>query len=228
MKPIAKNQFIGTYTIKESICDALIDLFKKTPVETDLELLNKPAEDTIFMKTHNHNHPVKKATNLYFRNDILTNSKIIGTPSEHIIEPITNYSMALNRCLHKYSEELCFDTPDLGGKLWASYFRPLIWEAMIIQYYQPGGGFTEWHSERAFESNYRREYVFMTYLNDVPDGGTEFYYQDLKVNAEKGKTLIWPAHYTHMHRSQVSHTQEKYIVTGWVSFPDTEKGQVKD
>ena len=32
-----------------------------------------------------------------------------------------------------------------------------------------------------------RHMVFMTYLNDVSDGGeTEFYHQDVKVKAEKG------------------------------------------
>ena len=31
--------------------------------------------------------------------------------------------------------------------------------------------------------------VFMTYLNDVPDAGTHFKYQDLTTPAEKGLTL---------------------------------------
>ena len=33
----------------------------------------------------------------------------------------------------------------------------------------------------------------MTYLNDVKDGGTEFMYQNIKTQAEKGLTLIWPS-----------------------------------
>ena len=59
----------------------------------------------------------------------------------------------------------------------------------------------------------------MTYLNDVEDKGeTEFVLQNLKVKAEKGKTLIWPADWTHTHRGIISPTQEKYIVTGWFNF----------
>ena len=42
MKDIAKNNFIGTYKIKESICDDLIDLFKKTPIETNMLLIDQP------------------------------------------------------------------------------------------------------------------------------------------------------------------------------------------
>ena len=56
----------------------------------------------------------------------------------------------------------------------------------------------------------------MTYLNDVPDGGgTEFaYYPELKVNAKKGLTLLWPTDFTHTHRGVISQ-HEKYIITGW-------------
>ena len=57
----------------------------------------------------------------------------------------------------------------------------------------------------------------MTYLNDVPDGGTEFFYQKVISPAKKGLTVIWPAEFTHLHRGQVS-KREKYIITGWYNF----------
>ena len=58
----------------------------------------------------------------------------------------------------------------------------------------------------------------MTYLNDIPDGGgTEFkFYPDVKIQAKKGLSLIWPTDFTHTHRGVVSE-YEKYIVTGWVN-----------
>ena len=60
----------------------------------------------------------------------------------------------------------------------------------------------------------------MTYLNTVPDGGTEFVYQNKVIQAVKSKTLIWPADWTHTHRSQISSTTEKYIITGWINTVD--------
>jgi hypothetical protein len=94
-----------------------------------------------------------------------------------------------------------------------------------IQYYPPGGGFKVWHWERDSAHNYRGEInydrclVFMTYLNDVTDGGeTEWYYQKIKIKPKKGLTVIWPSDFTHLHRGVVSPTQEKYIVTGWFVF----------
>ena len=55
----------------------------------------------------------------------------------------------------------------------------------------------------------------MTYLNDVPDGGTAFYHQKIETKAEKGLTLIWPSTWTHTHKGIISPTSEKQIVTGW-------------
>ena len=94
-------------------------------------------------------------------------------------------------------------------------------EAWNIQYYKPKEGYLNWHCERSCYQSDQRALVFMTYLNDVNDGGeTEFYYQKRKVKAVKGKTLIWPTDFTHLHRGIVSPTEHKYIATGWFNFFD--------
>lgn len=94
-----------------------------------------------------------------------------------------------------------------------------IFDNVKIQYYKPNEGFYKWHIENdGTDPIIQRHLVFMTYLNDVDDGGTEFYYQGLKTKAEKGLTLIWPAGWTHPHRGVISNTKEKYIVTGWFDF----------
>ena len=94
-------------------------------------------------------------------------------------------------------------------------------ESWNIQHYAPNEGFFDWHCERACYQSHQRALVFMTYLNDVNDGGeTEWYYQKLKVKAEKGKTVIWPTDFTHLHRGVTSPTEHKYIATGWFNFQD--------
>ena len=93
-----------------------------------------------------------------------------------------------------------------------------------IQYYPPGGGYKDWHYERTGINNgfhiiSHRQLVYMTYLNDVNDGGeTEFMYQKIKFKPKKGLTLIWPTDFTHYHRGIPSPTQYKYITTGWFVF----------
>lgn len=86
-------------------------------------------------------------------------------------------------------------------------------EYIKLQKYKPNEGFYTWHFENGLLRN--RHLVFMTYLNDVKNGGTEFLYQKTKIEAEKGLTLIWPADWTHTHRGVVSKKETKYIVTGW-------------
>ena len=87
-----------------------------------------------------------------------------------------------------------------------------------IQKYNKGGGYFALHCENDGGSN-ERMMAWMVYLNTVTDGGgTYFSNYDLTINAVEGRMVIWPAYWTHHHKGIVSHTQEKYISTGWFCF----------
>ena len=61
--------------------------------------------------------------------------------------------------------------------------------------------------------------AWMIYLNDVEDGGeTEFLYQSMRVKPKQGTLVLWPAHFTHMHRGNPPLSGEKYIMTSWLEF----------
>ena len=119
-----------------------------------------------------------------------------------------SYNHQLNLCVQKYSEKY------EETKILMSPYSSAI-ESYNIQKYRPKEGFYKWHFERGGFSS--RCLVFMTYLNDVKNGGTEFKYQKLTTPAKKGLTLIWPTDFTHTHRGQIS-KETKYIVTGWFNF----------
>ena len=54
----------------------------------------------------------------------------------------------------------------------------------------------------------------------MQDGGnTRFTHYDLSIKPEIGKTLIWPAEWTHAHAGEVLKSGVKYIITGWMHFP---------
>ena len=91
-------------------------------------------------------------------------------------------------------------------------------------------GFTGWHCERwpdkmgEKENNAddsrkinRRHAVWMIYLNDVDGGCTDFKYQNISMQPEAGKLVIWPAYFTHVHRANPDIRSDKYIVTGWIT-----------
>jgi len=136
---------------------------------------------------------------------------LVTVPDELLTEyRMPEYFAQLQGCINQYIEK--YPALEKVGPCAIS-------ESPIIQYYPPGGGFKMEHYERTGWSTSTRMLVWMTYLNDVTDGGgTHFYHQDLTVDARKGKTVIWPPDFTHSHAGVVSPTQSKYIITGWLNF----------
>ena len=128
---------------------------------------------------------------------------------------LDEYFIKLQQCVDRYIEKYNYCNTHAP---WS------VVEGVNIQYYPPGGGYKIWHAERGTGSypNSGRHLVFMTYLNTVEgdeyEGGTEWLYQNKKVKAVKGKTVIWPADWTFTHRGIESVCYEKYVITGWFNF----------
>jgi prolyl 4-hydroxylase len=125
---------------------------------------------------------------------------------------LDEYNGALQKCLELYNKKY----PETE-KLYSKYVNHI--EKINIQRYLPNQGFKVWHCERAGIGSTSRCLVFMTYLNDVKNGGTEFKYQNLKTEAKEGLTLIWPSDFTHVHRGIIAN-EIKYVITGWYNFTE--------
>ena len=66
-----------------------------------------------------------------------------------------------------------------------------------------------------------RVLTFQSFLNDIREGGgTRFVYQDYITSPAKGKTVLWPAGYTHVHCGVVAPREDKFIITGWWSYDE--------
>ena len=88
-----------------------------------------------------------------------------------------------------------------------------------FQKFLPNQGYKQWHCEGGSGDSSKRSLVWMLYLITVQDkGGTDFHYQNYTCKAEVGKMVIWPPFWTHFHKSQVSPSELKYIMTGWMSY----------
>jgi hypothetical protein len=127
------------------------------------------------------------------------------------------YINSIIDCIETYKKEFEFCYKDI---------TPWTLKAGVkVQKYNPGNFYSQWHPENGGGfASISRNLVFMTYLNDIQDGGgTEFYYQKMQVKPEKGLTLIWPTDWTHVHRGIVSETEEKFIITGWFVYDLTGK-----
>tara|TARA_B100000287_G_scaffold95803_1_gene87970 strand:+ start:175 stop:759 length:585 start_codon:yes stop_codon:yes gene_type:complete len=87
------------------------------------------------------------------------------------------------------------------------------------KYDRDGDGFKTWHCEHGPDNiSNKRIMVWMFYLNNAKSG-TEFVHHPT-IKAKKGRGVIWPAGWTHHHRSVIPNEGLKYIVTGWISYTD--------
>ena len=146
--------------------------------------------------TEGINESKKKSTDL-----VLTDNKLLS-----------KYNTALQQVFNEYIKTFPMSYTECE---WG------VVEPINIQRYYPKEGFYEWHTERDHWDTpvVNRNLVFMTYLNDVNDGGgTEFYHQQKIIQAKKGLTIVWPADWTYTHRGCISKTETKYIITGWASY----------
>ena len=187
------SSFIQGCYIPYKICDDVIKYFDEHPDRqvsgTILDANDKIADDD----------SKKKSTDIGF--DIVRDKEDTRLLSE--------YLLYLNLCIREY--EYKYHHVKHIAKFG-------ITESVQIQKYEPGEGYKTWHCERSGISQQTRCLAFMTYLNDVPEGGTEFMYQKITSPAKKGLTMIWPSDWTHTHKGQISQTAKKYIITSWLNY----------
>ena len=183
--------FIGSWTLEPlSVCEDLIKYF-----ELNLAKQTKG-------RTGGGVNPNSKDSI-----DITIKPKEIILPGN---EAFKAYFDELFECYKNYVEEWPF-LKDIAQKLEIGHFN--------LQRYKPGQHFKEIHTERLSLDNLHRIFAFMTYLNDVEEGGsTYFSHYDLEIQPKKGLTLIWPAEWTHAHRGNILRKGSKYIITGWINF----------
>ena len=80
-------------------------------------------------------------------------------------------------------------------------------------------GFHIWHYENSSYEIRDRFLVYMTYLQAPSEGGeTEFLHQSKRIDPVVGRTLIWPAGFTHKHRGNPPLKGEKLYITGWFNM----------
>ena len=189
------SPFIGcTFMEDKSICDDIIDFFNNSE----------------YSKNRKHRGEML----IGLRPDLKDSYDLSLQFDANINEAITKWEDHLGVATQEYKK--LYPNCNRWGS-WTTY------KNYNIQHYKPGGGYHMWHCERT-NADYpvcNRYLTFMTYLNDVDDGGgTEFSDQKLTIKAEKGKTIIWPSDWMFTHRGVVSPTEHKYIITGWYNFID--------
>ena len=82
------------------------------------------------------------------------------------------------------------------------------------------GEYFHWHIDSGSHQFSDRQLVAIWYLNNVsgPGGETEFLNQEVKINPERGKLILFPTNSTHEQRGVTLKEVTKYITTTWTVF----------
>ena len=171
----------------------------------------------------------KEIINFFEENKNLQRDGVSGSGKNLEIKKTTDIVVNANdlknekfKCLNKYINNLFESFKDYQNQ-WPflkTLFKELHIGKFNIQKYSSGGHFAKVHTERSSISSSHRLFAWMTYLNNVEDGGTtHFSHYNIEIKPEIGKTLIWPAEWTHAHNGKILNSGVKYIVTGWMHFP---------
>ena len=187
-----ETNFIGCWKLNDhKLCEDIIDLF-----ENNKQFHQKGVTGIGI------NENVKKSIDMPVDPKVLNNDqfKVLKIYMSKLFECYQDYKTTWPFLNRSFSE---IDIPTFN-----------------LQKYEEGGHFADVHCERDQITNMHRVFAWMTYLNDVDSGGeTYFEHFKLKIKPEAGKTLIWPAEWTHAHKGEVLKSGLKYIVTGWMHFP---------
>ena len=148
-----KTHFIAGWYINKNVCTDLIKYFENSPNKKGGVLSLEKGKGGI-----NKKH--KLSTDV---------SIDMGNHDKEIL----NYYQELTKVTEEYKKKYRYC--DVQQNKWART------EGWNLQKYNPKEGYFVRHFERTGGSHVNRHLAFMTYLNDVRDGGeTEFVYQKLK------------------------------------------------
>ena len=186
-----QTNFIGCWNLENNkLCSEIIEFFE------DNKKLQKQG-----ITGQGKNLKLKKTT------DITINPNDLKNPKFKILEKYIN---ELHKCYMDYQKQWPF---------LKTMLKKIDIPAFNIQKYSRGDHFAHLHSERTSLSTLHRLFAWMTYLNDVEDGGkTNFSHYGISIKPQTGKTLIWPAEWTHAHTGEILNDGKKYIITGWMHF----------
>ena len=187
-----ETHFIGSWNIKnDNLCKEIIGFFDENK---GLQRKGTTSSGT--------NYTSKKTTDISINPNELKNDKY--------------------KCFNSYIDELykCFIDYQLQWPFLKSLVKNVDIGTFNVQKYSKGDHFSQIHTERSNLKSSNRLFAWMTYLDSVEDGGTtNFLHYSIKIKPEIGKTLIWPAEWTHAHSGEILGNGEKHIITGWMNFP---------
>lgn len=196
------NNFIyeNSYSLSYELCKEIIEKFENDDTKLPGEVMSGYYPD------------IKKTTDLNISN--CNNWNFIHTVLyKELMHNINIYKKNINN-MYEYCN-INQNTKELY-KILNDYIDI---PSIIIKKYQIHTGRYVYHND--FHVNYLngkyRVLTFLWYLNDIENGGeTDFFSGQIVIKPKMGKLIIFPACWTFPHSGKIPHSDNKYIVTGWI------------
>lgn len=191
MYEIEKNTFICVQekALPDHLCDEVVSYFERCEKKLQGQVIDKDG-----------NHVVDKKAKMSLDLD-LSGDAGMGSGIDQELYRLVQRSF--NTYVDMFGVLTAFSVYDTG------YF--------LTKYFK-GEGFYDWHIDAGNDATINRLFSCLIYLNTVEKGGeTEFFYQQVRIQPEKGKLVLFPASWTHLHRGAHPESNDKYIMTTFLT-----------
>jgi len=191
------KDFVGIYdeSVPVELCNDFLNDYEKA----------KRNRTIIDLSGENETGLVPQERNFIRSDETMFVAPILSTI--YPVPPVKEYFKFLHECFKCYMKRYGVE---FDGPLYNDVFK--------IHKVRKSEGYHSWHYERGNPISLDRLLVYMTYLEVPTKGGeTEFLHQSLRIDPVVGRTLIWPAGFTHMHRGLMPLDGEKMYITGWLT-----------
>jgi len=199
------KDFVGIYD--ESVPVKLCNTFVRDYEEA------KKNQTIIDLTKENESGIVEKKSPNFRKDEVVYVAPLYSTI--YPVPPVQAYFKFLQECYNCYLK-----------RYGINFDGPIYNEIFKIHKVRKSEGYHSWHYEKDSSENIDRLMAYMTYLEVPKEGGeTEFLHQSLRIKPIVGRTLIWPAGFTHMHRGSPPLDGEKMYITGWLNVSRVNFGE---
>jgi len=140
--------------------------------------------------------------------DVKSSTDLVITLDDVCENIFTEIDLAVNQAL----EQIVAAVPAL--QIW-----PLWLTGYKIQHYKKNEGYFKWHCDAVGPGGWERQLAMIIYLNSVQEGGeTSFLQQNLQLKPAEGDAVFFPPFWTHPHCGEVPKSEDKYIISTFISF----------
>jgi len=122
----------------------------------------------------------------------------------------------LNKGILKYLQKVNKEIKVLGNNNFSD-------KGFQIQKYLKNQGFYIFHNDFHIykDENHHRVLTYIWYLNSINEGGETDLYDKGIIKPEEGKLILFPACWTYPHAGRKPISDDKYIITGWVTMTNS-------